>query len=121
MYCRGAEMVAVGDAAEGDAMRARVLNRLIYRQGAGFKRQTVVRIDQASAAFGPDDPRHRLAVRAPIAQMCGVIGCARDTMTGEAFLFRSNECTRSRRGHGRGRTGGGSCFGHKIESSLKRN
>ena len=99
MYCRSAEVVAVGDAAEGNAVRARVLDRLVYRQRSGFKCEAVVGVHQAGATVGANDPWDGFAVRASMAQMRGVMRDARNPMTREPILFRGNERMRSRRRH----------------------
>ena len=102
--CR-AEMVAVGDAGECDAVALRALHRLLHRHRARDVSEPARRVDQAGGALLPDDSGFRLARYPAFLEVLHVQRDARQPVPGEPFHLRGHQrpCGRFGRGPGRAR------------------
>ncbi len=105
MIGRRAEMMAVRDAGERDAVALRALDRFLDRERRGRKRESACSVHQAGRTVALEDPRLRLAIRAPLAQVLRVELDARKAVPAESFQFGGDQRVRRRLRHRPGGAG----------------
>ena len=96
MVGRRAEVMAVGDASERNAVAPRALDRFLDRQGTGRKGQTARSVHEASRAVLFHDLRLRFPVDAVLPQVLRIQRNARQPVPGQPLGLGGDQCLRRR-------------------------